>query len=272
MFFDKGNQYSLLVMMWLGLNVQVAFSAADSNHRTDSIPPRTTHSNGVATFLSQLKTADRKISLQLGGFTANQGRSQNIYIDGLVGDRFAVNQPNDSNGLVGVGYYLNAQESNPLNLSYGVNAFYLAKTNVSGVVIQEQLFTNLGYYYSTTNYPIYFAAKALVKKKDDAPYNLTLDAGIGPNIITTGTVRETSLDGGVTIPDQTFSGRTTAAFSAMAGVGVRINHVFGQAPLECGYRFFYLGQGDFNKLTNQILNTLNAGTSYANALLCSITI
>ena len=268
MFFNKVNQYSPLIMLMLGLNGQTAVSAAGSNHSTDHI----THSNGLTTFLSQLNTADRNISLQLGGFTANQGRTQNIYIDGLIGDRFAVDQHNNSNGLVGVGYYLHPQENNPLNLSYGVNAFYLAKTNVSGVVVQEMLFTNLGYYYPTTNYPIYFAAKALVKNPENTPFNLTLDAGIGPNIIKTGTVRETSLDGGVTIPDQTFSGRTTAAFSAMAGVGVRINQVFGQAPLECGYRFFYLGQGDFNKLNNQILNNLSTGNSYANALLCSITV
>lgn len=272
MFFDKGNQYSLLVMVLLGLKIQVAFSAADSSSSVDKIPPHSTHSNGLTTFVSQLKTAYHQISFQLGGFRANQGQSQNIYIDGLIGDRFTVNHHNGSNGLVGAGYYLNPQENNPFNLSYGINAFYLPRTDVSGVVIQEQLFTNLSYYYSTTNYPIYFAAKALIKNKDDAPYNLTLDAGIGPNIIKTATVQETSIDGGITIPDQTFSGRTTTAFSAMAGVGVRINHVFGQAPLECGYRFFYLGQGDFNKLTNQIINTLRTGNSYANALLCSITI
>jgi hypothetical protein len=272
MFFDKMNQYSLLIILVFGVNIQAAFSAAGSNHNADLLPSRITHSNDLTSFLSQLKTADREISLQLGGFTAHQGRTQNIYIDGLIGDRFAVAQHSDSNGLVGIGYYLHPQESNPLNLSYGVNAFYLAKTNVSGVVIQEMLFTNLGYYYPTTNYPIYFAAKALVKNPENTPFNLILDAGIGPNIIKTGTVRETSLDGGLTIPDQTFSGRTTAVFSAMGGVGVRINHVFGQAPLECGYRFFYLGQGSFNRLTNQILNSLSSGSSYANALLCSIVV
>ena len=71
---------------------------------------------------------------------------------------------------------------------------------------------------------------------------------------------------------KTYSGRTTAAFSAMAGVGIQMNNVFGHAPLECGYRFFYLGQGNFNKLSNQLINTLSTGNSYANALLCTLTI
>ena len=53
---------------------------------------------------------------------------------------------------------------------------------------------------------------------------------------------------------------------------IKLNHIFGEAPLECGYRFFYLGQGDFNVLTNQVLTTLNTGTAYANAVICSITV
>ena len=189
----------------------------------------------------------------------------------MIGDHFSVNNHNDASGLVGVGYYLDGQRTNRFNLSYGINAFYLAKTGVNGLVTQEQLFTNLSYHYTTTNYPIYFGTKALIKNKKSDRYNITLDAGIGPNIITTSSVNEASLDG-ITIPDKTYSGRTTAAFSAMAGVGIQMNNVFGHVPLECGYRFFYLGRGHFNKLSNQLINTLSTGNSYANALLCTLTI
>ena len=82
---------------------------------------------------------------------------------------------------------------------------------------------------------------------------------------------ETSLDG--TIPDNTYSGRTTTAtFSAMVGVGIQMNNIFGRVPLECGYRFLYLGQGSFNKLSDQLINRLNTGNSYANIMLCTLTI
>lgn len=258
MIFDRGIQRQLLSVVFLGLSTQ-------------SVASTPTHSHNWATFVNKLKTAHSNKSIQLGGFIENQGKSQNININGLIGDHFSVSNPNGSNGLVGIGYYLNGQETNRFDLSYGVNAFYLAKTSVNGLVTQEQLFTNLSYYYSTTNYPIYFGVKALIKNEMSSKYNITLDVGIGPNIIKTSSVNETSLDG-ITIPDKTYSGRTTATFSAMAGTGIRMNNVFGRAPLECGYRFFYLGQGSFNKLNNQLINTLSTGNSYANALLCTLTI
>ena len=82
---------------------------------------------------------------------------------------------------------------------------------------------------------------------------------------------ETSLDG-ITLPDNAFSSRSNVVFSATAGLGLRLNNAFGQVPLECGYRFFYLGQGNFNSKSNQLMNTLTTGESYANALICSVTI
>ncbi|PJD93034.1 MAG: hypothetical protein CK423_08095 [Legionella sp.] len=63
-----------------------------------------------------------------------------------------------------------------------------------------------------------------------------------------------------------------ATFSATAGIGMTIDHVFGTAPLEGGYRGFYLGQGRFNKNTNQLLNTLSTGSDYANVLMCAVII
>ncbi|MCR9192656.1 MAG: hypothetical protein NXI01_08365 [Gammaproteobacteria bacterium] len=98
-------------------------------------------------------------SIQFGWFSAIRGHSQNINIADLIGDNFSVTQGTDSNGLVGVGYYVDGQKMKPFNVSYGVNAFYLAKTNVNGLVTQEQLFTNLSYHYSTINYPIFLQPK-----------------------------------------------------------------------------------------------------------------
>lgn len=229
-------------------------------------------SNVNATLAIEHVSNPRKFVFQLGGFQIHQGRAQHINIEGLIGDDFSINSKTSSNGLVGLGYYLEGQETNLLNLSYGINAFYLAKTGVGGEVTQEQLFTNLSYHYTTSNYPIYLAAKASIKNSWSDRFQVTVDAGVGPNIVKTSSVEEMSLDGGVTIPDRTYSGRTSASFSAMAGIGLKINQFFGEAPLECGYRFFYLGQGRFNKLTPELMDSFKTGNVYANAVVCSLTI
>lgn len=208
--------------------------------------------------------------LQLGGYWSNQGKSQDIAISGLVGDRFTVTQSNASNGLVGLGWFVDGQEYTRVALSYGLNAFYLAPTSVTGNVVQEHLFTNLSYSYRLTHYPLYAIAKANFITKIPK-VNLTLDAGIGPNFMRTDGFKEHSLDG-ITIADNIFSSKTNTTFSATIGVGVKFNQVFGNAPLECSYRFFYLGQGNFNAVTNQTLNSLSTGQDFGNALICSITV
>ena len=208
--------------------------------------------------------------LQIGGYWSSQGKAQNINIKGLEGDYFSVTKRSDSNALVGLGYFLDGQEYNRFSMAYGINAFYLAKTSVKGNVTQEDLFTNLSYEYTVSHLPVYLAAKSTIKTKS-SQYAFTVDAGIGPNFISTSGFKENSLDG-ITLPDNAFSGHTTTTFSAMVGIGIKMNHVFGSVPLECGYRFFYLGQGNFNKNTNELLNTLSTGNAYANALMCSVTI
>ncbi|MDI1352411.1 MAG: hypothetical protein PSV35_06525, partial [bacterium] len=65
---------------------------------------------------------------------------------------------------------------------------------------------------------------------------------------------------------------TTVTFSATAGIGLRLNNLLGETPGECGYRFFYLGQGYFGRATTQTITSLHTGTAYANALVCSISI
>ena len=58
----------------------------------------------------------------------------------------------------------------------------------------------------------------------------------------------------------------------MAGIGLRVNHVLGDIPLECGYRFFYLGQGELNSANSQIPHHLKTGNSYAQGIVCGIAI
>lgn len=228
-------------------------------------------SNNISSNFSLFNPAATHFVLQGGGFWASQGESQDIAIDGLIGDRFTVTNRHDQNLLVGLGFFVDGFSNCYTSTMFGLNAFYLAKTFVKGDIIQEHEFTNLDYRYSVTNYPIYVAAKTLINTNSDQ-YNITFDLGVGPNFIKTGKVKESSLDNGITIPDKAFSGKTNVAFSATAGIGVKFNNVLGCVPVEIGYRFFYLGKGEFKKQTDELLSTLKTGNIYANALVVSINI
>lgn len=209
------------------------------------------------------------IVFQAGAFDAAQGKSQHINIQDLIGDQFTLKHKHDQNGLLGLGVFVDGCDTSWASLMYGVNAFYLMQTEVKGNVIQENIFTNLAYKYNITNYPIYVIGKALFHSSDNS-YNFTLDLGLGPNFIVTNNFKETSLDD-ITIPDDAFGGKTHIAFSGTLGLGVRFNNVFNCMPLEIGYRFFYLGEGQLHKETNQILTNFKTGNSYANALIISLT-
>lgn len=225
----------------------------------------------VSSHLFALNVKDNHTVLSLGGFRSTQGKSQFIGINGLIGNQYIVNQNHDYQAILGLGYYLNGFEKSFLNLWYGINVFYLPMTDVKGNVIQENLFNNLNFRYSIDHLPVYVALKANINNKTNQ-YAITIDLGIGPNMITTSHYHEHSLDGGVTIPDDAYAGRTRIAFSTMAGVGIKVNNILGCIPLECGYRFFYLGQNEFNRKTSQLLSNFKTGQSYANALLCSVSI
>jgi len=142
---------------------------------------------------------------------------------------------------------------------------------VSGVIVQEQLFTNLAYQYNISHLPVYAAAKASINTKKEN-LDVIIDAGIGPNFVSARQFEDRSLDGGFTLPNHAFTGKTRVAFSAMGGVGLRINQAFGQYPVELGYRFFYLGDSKLTPRTNQILNNLKTGTNTAQALVITVTV
>ena len=216
----------------------------------------------------QYSFKDSRFVLQAGMFEAWQGSAQNINIAGFVSDRFTIKRHYDDNYLLGVGYFIPTMNCDQYRLMLGVNAFYLAKTQVKGSVIQENIFNNLAYQYNITHYPLYLDAKLLtnILGKND----ITLDVGAGPNFFHTNHFYETSLDGGITIPDYIFYGRTRAVFSATAGVGILFNHVLGCIPLELSYRFFYLGHNTLSTHTDQVLNKLKTDNSYANALMLSV--
>ncbi len=221
-------------------------------------------------YLNRLKQGH--IALQLGFYWRSESNGQYIYIDSLIGDRYTVSQTSPRNGLAGIGYFVDGGHYSHFDMSYGVNWFYLSKTRTSGFIFQENQFRNLAYAYHITQYPLYAVAKSTIDTVFSG-YQISLNAGIGPNFMQTGGYRENSILTGnnvVSIPGVNFSGKTTTVFSATAGAGVQVAEVFGKAPLNCGYQFFYLGQGKFNVLNDQIQNTLKTGQLYANAVMCSI--
>jgi hypothetical protein len=210
-----------------------------------------------------------EVPIQVGVFNASQGKAQNINIVDLIGNHYTVNNHNMTNGLVGLGYFIKGYTAERYQINYGINGFYFGKAPVSGTIVQEQLFTNLSYNYSIKHLPVYLAAKAIVNN-NSSRYNVTLDAGVGPNFMQVGHYSEMPLND-FSLPDNGFTANNSLAFSATAGIGLRLNNTFGKAPLECGYRFFYLGQGQLNINNTQIVNTIKTGNTYANAFICSVT-
>ncbi len=272
---DKGICLQAIAVLSLGtlshLTCAASSSTAQPALENSSPQQNTIWGLGLGSPFAKFQTLNPKLAIQLGWFGASDGSSQHININGAIGDQFTpTNKGNsNSNGLFGVGVYVDGHQFNYASLSYGVNAFYLAPASIGGVVTQENLFENLSYGYSLTNWPIYFGAKANIKNSYTERANLTLDVGIGPNIMTS-KFNEAQIEPS-TIPDHIFAGTTTVTFTAMAGVGIRFNNAIGQVPLECGYRFFYLGDANFNTLTDQVTSKFQANNNYANAIVCGLT-
>lgn len=208
------------------------------------------------------------ILAEVGAFRSAQGQTQTINISGLIGDRFWARDRHDANALLGLAYMINGYTRDKLSIDFGLNAFYLDNTRVSGVIFQKLLFENLAYSYEVSHLPVYANAKATIKSNSDK-YAVTVDAGIGPNFINTHSYRDWSLNG-VTSADNAFIGHGNTVFSAMAGVGIQVNQFFGKWPFEVGYRFFYLGKGSFRPRTDLILDSLGTGTNYAQAVIATV--
>lgn len=206
-------------------------------------------------------------SLEFGLFNSVQGEAQDIDIQGLVGNQYTVNNNHAANGFAGLGYFFEAINDNDWQLAYGISGYYFGPTTVKGSILQEHAFSNLDYSYNIQNTPVYLAAKAKFKQTDR--YDLTVDGGIGVNFMRISDYNETPTDS-YTLPDNAFSSQNNTNFSAMTGVGIRFNNVLGKNALECGYRFFYLGNGQLTSNNSQVLTPLKTGNVYANALVVTL--
>lgn len=204
---------------------------------------------------------------QIGGYWASQGKSQDLALaEGLVGNRYSIQTHNQGSGLVGLGYLLDGPMIyNRFPISYGIDTFFLGQTSYKGYIVEEFQYTTLSYRYKIQHIPLYFVAKTLVNTKSDK-FKLAFDAGIGPNFMRASHYND------FTYLDNAFDDRNNVAFATTVGASIRFSNDAQQLPIECGYRFFYLGQGEFTIANHQVKSSVKTGTNYANALICSITI
>jgi hypothetical protein len=169
---------------------------------------------------------------------------------------------------LGLGYFVQVGEMDNSSFSVGLEGYYLSKTSVGGNILVEQQFENLGYGYEARHIPVLLSAKANISKPS-SKYGLILSGGIGPNFVETSNYKEHSLDGGITIPRDSFVGKSSIKLSASMGVGIELKEAIGKRPIDCGYRFFYLGRTGLNRNNALINNNLSTGSNYAHAFICS---
>lgn len=219
-------------------------------------------------FSAETKAPSRgHLVFAVGAFQANQGEAQHLNIQGLIGNDMSVSKKHDEKGLLGLGYFFDIRKSETMDLSSGIHAFYLAKTSVTGLVTQENSFTNLSYKYNLTHIPIYAMIKAHFHL--NSRYSLATDLGAGPNFMRANGYKEYSLDG-VTLPDDTFTNNNKTTLSATAGLGLRVDHLLGTHAMEFGYRFFYLGQSEFHTRNSVVMDRLKTGHTVAHSLILSL--
>lgn len=213
------------------------------------------------------------VPVQFGAFSSSQGKAQNVNILDRIGNYYSTNDDQWS-GLFGLGYYVDGYARDRLQLSYGVNAFYLGQTSVSGTILSEGFATNYSYSYHIQTIPVYAAVKALLKTNSQTFNKVTFDVGMGPDFMYTSGYHEQSLGAGSIADSSLFKSHHNTTFTATVGVGLQLGNLFGSipTPFECGYRFFYLGQGQLSANSDQLLNTIKTGDVYANAIICSVTL
>jgi hypothetical protein len=240
--------------------------------------------NSFAGSMGEVAKPKGHFLLQIGGYSAIQGKDQNIYVsENLLGARYTVKAHNQGSGLVGLGYLIDGSilfdklpflnkvpYINNIPFSFGIDTFFLGQTSVTGYILEEGLFNNLSYRYKLQHIPMYFVAKTVLNTNFDK-IKLAVDGGIGPNFMSASRYFETPIDA-FAIPNNAFTSRNNVEFSATVGASLRFNNISEQLPIECGYRFYYLGRGKFKINNNQVINPLTTGSNYANAFVCSVTL
>ena len=218
----------------------------------------------------EIKARHPKFGIFIGPYFSQAGQAQTVPIVGVIGDYLSVTSKSSTRGIIGGTVYLDSLEFELDNfaLKYAFSSFYLSPRSVDGQVTQEELVTNLDYSYQLTNVASFVGVR-LINLLNGKRCNLTVDAGIGTNQVTTGLFLELPR-AEYAIPDNAFRGTTTLQFAYMLGAGFQIQNAFGKHTLGCGYSFLSLGTGKLATINTQIPNELTTGKNYANAIMCSI--
>lgn len=206
--------------------------------------------------------------LTVGGASVHQGAEQLINIQNSLGNTYIFNKTSDHVAMIGFSWLRQGLIKAPFDVGFGVSAYYFAPAEVDGTIYLERNFPNLSFQYEVKNIPLYVASKIVIPNKAGLP-SAVIDLGVGANFITTRNYLERSIDGGISIPSQSFSGKSSVKSSAMAGIGIRLNRFIKNVCLEFGYKYFYLNTGDFNP-ADQILTNLS--TKQMNAHVLALTL
>ncbi|MCH9717356.1 MAG: hypothetical protein K0U52_09780 [Gammaproteobacteria bacterium] len=223
-----------------------------------------------ASIANTSSNAEVHTNLHLGVSQVLTGKAQDVPANLLSPTKYTTFSKNNWSGLVGLAVLKKVYASERYDFNYGVSMFYLFKQPVSGEIFQAGLFNNLGYAYTVQNLPVYLSGKTSI----DIPnreQKVVVDVGVGPNIMKVNEYHESRINP-ATRPDNAFKKNISAEFSTTVGIGLRFNHVLGDAPVECGYRFFYLGASELQIKNMQFMTGLSTGSSYANALACTLVI
>lgn len=206
-----------------------------------------------------------ELGLSLGGTKVHQGVSQFVGIQDTFGNIHQAYNSNETLFASGISYSFDLFSKKNIDLLFGASVYYLSDAKVNGVILLERTFPNLSYHYETRNIPLYVTAKS-IWHDSNKKLSFVADVGVGPNFMKTKNYSERSLDNGVTIPNQAFSGSSEVKFSAMAGLGLRVNNVWKATSIEVGYKYFYLNEGRLTPKP-QVLNQLKTGNIDAHALM-----
>ncbi len=223
------------------------------------------------------KNPHHHVQVQLGDiYIRPSHQDQTIGITDELPDVFSVTSyTNPQRFLFGLGLFFDLPFDCRDTFSLGLDAFYFGQITVKGDILQQQTNDLFRYQYAVTNFPIFAATKATLRN-DHELFNdmaITLDFGIGPNIQTT-RYNQYPTDSLISIQPSLFFGKNDLSgigFAATAGVGLKLDDFLITVPLECGYRFFYLGQGKLSINSNANVETNLAIPSLAQAVVCSIT-
>ena len=118
-------------MKRMSIRDYVAILFAVTSTHSFSSAPSTPPASSAKNFFSQWHARKPELLIELGGFFATQGKNnQYIAIADLKGNQYTVTNSNSSNGIVGLGYYLEGWNHDRFTLSYGVNTFYFGPSSL----------------------------------------------------------------------------------------------------------------------------------------------